>query len=183
MKQLIENADVVINVGVRLTRPPYRRFHASFAGGKMHYSTVRSRSGGSALAPHSDARGGAGAAPPEPVAGVTLAVAADRPPDAAGNRWGRAGSARLLAADTEDFLRPGDIVLADQGTACFGAAARCRCRGCRLIGGAGGIDRLYPAGDVRRTDRRTAAAGNIADRRRRRAADRTGTGIDAARRA
>ena len=183
VKQLIENADVVINVGVRLTDTITAGFthHLPVEKcidiqpfeawvGRQRFSRIPMREAVQAL--HRLSLSLASRWPLPPIVRPTL-------PETDGEGLDQHAFWRQI----QDFLRPG-YRAGRSGHRLF------RRGGVDVAAwlppdraGAMGIDRLYPAGDVRRTDRRTAAAGNIADRRRRRAADRTGTGIDAARRA
>lgn len=133
MKQLIENADVVINVGVRLTDTitagfthhlPVEKcidiqpFEARV--GRQRFSRIPMREAVQAL--HRLSLSLASRWPLPPIVRPTL-------PETDGEGLDQHAFWRQI----QDFLRPGDIVLADQGTACFGAAALTLPRGCRLI--------------------------------------------------
>lgn len=133
VKQLIENADVVINVGVRLTDTitagfthhlpvekcidiqPFRAWV-----GRQRFSRIPMREAVQAL--HRLSLSLASRWPLPPIVRPTL-------PETDGEGLDQHAFWRQI----QDFLRPGDIVLADQGTACFGAAALTLPRGCRLI--------------------------------------------------
>lgn len=133
MKQLIENADVVINVGVRLTDTITAGFthHLPVEKcidiqpfeawvGRQRFSRIPMREAVQAL--HRLSLSLASRWPLPPIVRPTL-------PETDGEGLDQHAFWRQI----QDFLRPGDIVLADQGTACFGAAALTLPRGCRLI--------------------------------------------------
>ncbi|ELQ9309291.1 indolepyruvate decarboxylase [Serratia marcescens] len=133
VKQLIENADVVINVGVRLTDTITAGFthHLPVEKcidiqpfeawvGRQRFSRIPMREAVQAL--HRLSLSLASRWPLPPIVRPTL-------PETDGEGLDQHAFWRQI----QDFLRPGDIVLADQGTACFGAAALTLPRGCRLI--------------------------------------------------
>ncbi len=133
VKQLIENADVVINVGVRLTDTITAGFthHLPVEKcidiqpfeawvGRRCFSRIPMREAVQAL--HRLSLSLASRWPLPPIV---------RPALPEGN--GEGLDQHAFWRQIQDFLLPGDIVLADQGTACFGAAALTLPRGCRLI--------------------------------------------------
>ncbi|ASM19846.1 indolepyruvate decarboxylase [Serratia marcescens] len=133
VKKLIENADVVINVGVRLTDTITAGFthHLPVEKcidiqpfeawvGRRRFSRIPMREAVQAL--HRLSLSLASRWPLPPIVRPAL-------PEGDGERLDQHAFWRQI----QDFLRPGDIVLADQGTACFGAAALTLPRGCRLI--------------------------------------------------
>ncbi|BEO38726.1 indolepyruvate decarboxylase [Serratia marcescens] len=133
VQQSIENADVVINVGVRFTDTITGGFthHLPMEKcidiqpfeawvGRRRFNRIPMRD--AVLALHR----------------LSLSLAARWPlptivrpplPEAAGEGLDQHAFWRQM----QDFLRPDDIVLADQGTACFGAATLTLPRGSRMI--------------------------------------------------
>ncbi len=133
VKQLIEGADVVINVGVRFTD--------TITAGFTHHLPVEKCID---IQPF-EARVGQQVFSQIPMRDAVIALhqltltlvkqwqlpAIKRPilPDPNGSGLDQHGFWQQM----QDFLRPGDIVIAEQGTACFGAAALSLPQGCRFI--------------------------------------------------
>ncbi|CAI2466866.1 alpha-keto acid decarboxylase family protein [Serratia plymuthica] len=133
VKQLIENADVVITVGVRFT-------DTITAGFSHHLPTEKCID----IQPF-EARVGQQVFSQIPIRDAVQALhqltlplalqwqlpAIKRPelPAPSGSGLDQHGFWQQI----QDFLRPGDIVIADQGTACFGAAVLSLPQGCRFI--------------------------------------------------
>lgn len=133
VKQLIEGADVVINVGVRFTD--------TITAGFSHHLPVEKCID---LQPF-EARVGQQVFSQIPLRDAVIALhqltlslakqwpvpAIKRPtlPDSNGSGLDQHGFWQQI----QDFLRPGDILIAEQGTACFGAAALGLPQGCRFI--------------------------------------------------
>ncbi|MGO2464007.1 MAG: alpha-keto acid decarboxylase family protein, partial [Serratia proteamaculans] len=133
VKQLIEGADVVINVGVRFTD--------TITAGFTHHLPVEKCID---IQPF-EARVGRQVFSQIPMRDAVIALhqltltlvkqwqlpAIKRPvlPDPNGSGLDQHGFWQQM----QDFLRPGDIVIAEQGTACFGAAALSLPQGCRFI--------------------------------------------------
>jgi indolepyruvate decarboxylase len=133
VKQLIEGADVVINVGVRFTDTITAGFSHHLPAekcidlqpfearvGQQVFSQIPLRD--AVIALHQ----------------LTLSLAKQWPvpaikrptlPDSNGSGLDQHGFWQQI----QDFLRPGDILIAEQGTACFGAAALGLPQGCRFI--------------------------------------------------
>jgi indolepyruvate decarboxylase len=133
VQQSIENADVVINVGVRFTDTITGGFthHLPMEKcidiqpfeawvGRRRFSRIPMRD--AVLALHRLSLSLAARWPLPTIARPAL-------PEAAGEGLDQHAFWRQM----QDFLRPGDIVLADQGTACFGAATLTLPRGSRMI--------------------------------------------------
>ncbi|CAI0696593.1 Indole-3-pyruvate decarboxylase [Serratia ficaria] len=133
VKQLIENADVVINVGVRFTDtitagfshnlPPEKcigvqPFEARV--GQQVFGQIPMRAAVNALHQLSLSLAERWQLPP--MTRPSLPAAGDAGLDQHGF-W----------QQLQDFLRPGDMLIADQGTACFGAAGLSLPQGCRFI--------------------------------------------------
>ncbi|CAI2493288.1 alpha-keto acid decarboxylase family protein [Serratia proteamaculans] len=133
VKQLIEGADVVINVGVRFTD--------TITAGFTHHLPAEKCID---IQPF-EARVGQQVFSQIPMRDAVIALhqltltlvkqwqlpAIKRPvlPDPNGSGLDQHGFWQQM----QDFLRPGDIVIAEQGTACFGAAALSLPQGCRFI--------------------------------------------------
>ncbi|QGH62692.1 alpha-keto acid decarboxylase family protein [Serratia proteamaculans] len=133
VKQLIEGADVVINVGVRFTDTITAGFSHHLPAekcidlqpfearvGQQVFSQIPLRD--AVIALHQ----------------LTLSLAKQWPvpaikrptlPDPNGSGLDQHGFWQQI----QDFLRPGDILIAEQGTACFGAAVLGLPQGCRFI--------------------------------------------------
>ncbi|MEE4407552.1 MULTISPECIES: alpha-keto acid decarboxylase family protein [unclassified Serratia (in: enterobacteria)] len=133
VKQLIENADVVINVGVRFTDTITAGFSHHLPAEKcIDIQPFEARVGQqvfSQIPMHEAVKA---------LHRLTLSQAMQwqlptikRPelPSPNGSGLDQHGFWQQL----QDFLRPGDTVIADQGTACFGAAALSLPQGCRFI--------------------------------------------------
>ncbi|WP_346825790.1 alpha-keto acid decarboxylase family protein [Serratia inhibens] len=133
VKQLIENADAVINVGVRFTDTITAGFSHHLPVEKcIDIQPFEARVGQQVFSqiPMRDAV--------KALHQLTLSQALQwqlpvikRPELPAPNGSGL--DQHGFWQQIQDFLRPGDIVIADQGTACFGAAALSLPQGCRFI--------------------------------------------------
>ncbi|QPS87427.1 indolepyruvate decarboxylase [Serratia plymuthica] len=133
VKQLIENADAVINVGVRFTDTITAGFSHHLPAEKcIDIQPFEARVGQQVFSqiPMRDAV--------KALHRLTLSQALQwqlpvikRPELPAPNGSGL--DQHGFWQQIQDFLRPGDIVIADQGTACFGAAALSLPQGCRFI--------------------------------------------------
>ncbi|ANS44045.1 alpha-keto acid decarboxylase family protein [Serratia inhibens] len=133
VKQLIENADAVINVGVRFTDTITAGFSHHLPAEKcIDIQPFEARVGQQVFSqiPMRDAV--------KALHRLTLSLAVQwqlpvikRPELPAPNGSGL--DQHGFWQQIQDFLRPGDIVIADQGTACFGAAALSLPQGCRFI--------------------------------------------------
>ncbi|RJF56377.1 indolepyruvate decarboxylase [Serratia inhibens] len=133
VKQLIENADAVINVGVRFTDTITAGFSHHLPAEKcIDIQPFEARVGRQVFSqiPMRDAV--------KALHRLTLSLAVQwqlpvikRPELPAPNGSGL--DQHGFWQQIQDFLRPGDIVIADQGTACFGAAALSLPQGCRFI--------------------------------------------------
>ncbi|KYQ97473.1 indolepyruvate decarboxylase [Serratia plymuthica] len=133
VKQLIENADVVITVGVRFTDTITAGFSHHLPTEKcIDIQPFEARVGQQVFSqiPMRDAV--------QALHQLTLPLALQwqlpaikRPelPAPSGSGLDQHGFWQQI----QDFLRPGDIVIADQGTACFGAAVLSLPQGCRFI--------------------------------------------------
>ncbi len=133
VKQLIEGADVVINVGVRFTDTITAGFSHNLPAEKcIDIQPFEARVGRQVFSqiPMRDAV--------KALHQLTLSLARfwqlptiQRPslPDSNGSSLDQHGFWRQI----QDFLQPGDIVIAEQGTSCFGAAALTLPQGCRFI--------------------------------------------------
>lgn len=133
VKQLIENADAVITVGVRFTDTITAGFSHHLPTEKcIDIQPFEARVGQQVFSqiPMRDAV--------KALHQLTLPLALQwqlpvikRPalPEPNGSGLDQHGFWRQI----QDFLRPGDIVIADQGTACFGAAVLSLPQGCRFI--------------------------------------------------
>ncbi|MFK3839324.1 alpha-keto acid decarboxylase family protein [Serratia sp. NPDC087055] len=133
VKQLIENADVVITVGVRFTD--------TITAGFTHHLPVEKRID---VQPF-EARVGHQVFSQIPMHDAIIALhqltlslakqwqlpAIERPtlPDPTGTGLDQHGFWQQI----QDFLRPNDILIVEQGTACFGAAGLSLPQGCRFI--------------------------------------------------
>lgn len=133
MKQLIENADVVITVGVRFTD--------TITAGFTHHLPVEKRID---VQPF-EARVGHQVFSQIPMHDAIIALhqltlslakqwqlpTIQRPtlPDPTGTGLDQHGFWQQI----QDFLRPNDILIVEQGTACFGAAGLSLPQGCRFI--------------------------------------------------
>lgn len=133
VKQLIEGADVVINVGVRFTDTITAGFSHHLPSEKcIDIQPFEARVGQQVFSqiPMRDAV--------KALHQLTLSLA---------NQWQLPAIKRPLLPDPsgsgldqhafwqqmQHFLQPGDILIADQGTSCFGAASLNLPRGCRFI--------------------------------------------------
>ncbi|MNG74553.1 Indole-3-pyruvate decarboxylase [compost metagenome] len=133
VKQLIENADAVINVGVRFTDTITAGFSHHLPAEKcIDIQPFEARVGRQVFSqiPMRDAV--------KALHRLTLSLTVQwqlpvikRPELPAPNGSGL--DQHGFWQQIQDFLRPGDIVIADQGTACFGAAALSLPQGCRFI--------------------------------------------------
>ncbi|WP_199636148.1 thiamine pyrophosphate-binding protein [Serratia sp. PAMC26656] len=133
VKQLIENADAVITVGVRFTDTITAGFSHHLPAEKcIDIQPFEARVGQQVFSqiPMRDAV--------KALHQLTLSLAKQwqlpvikRPvlPEPNGSGLDQHGFWQQI----QDFLRPGDIVIAEQGTACFGAAALSLPQGCRFI--------------------------------------------------
>lgn len=133
VKQLIENADAVINVGVRFTDTITAGFSHHLPAEKcIDIQPFEARVGQQVFSqiPMRDAV--------KALHQLTLSQALQwqlpvikRPELPAPNGSGL--DQHGFWQQIQDFLRPGDLVIAEQGTACFGAAALSLPQGCRFI--------------------------------------------------
>ncbi|MHA7845974.1 alpha-keto acid decarboxylase family protein [Serratia sp. D1N4] len=133
VKQLIEGADVVINVGVRFTDTITAGFSHNLPNEKcIDIQPFEARVGQQVFSqiPMRDAV--------KALHQLTLSLAKQwqlpaikRPllPDPNGSGLDQHGFWQQM----QNFLQPGDILIADQGTSCFGAASLNLPRGCRFI--------------------------------------------------
>lgn len=133
VKQLIENADVIINVGVRFT-------DTITAGFSQHLPAEKCID----LQPF-EARVGQQVFSQIPMRDAVIAL--HQLTLSLTNQWQRSEIKRSALPDPngsgldqhgfwqqiQGFLRPGDILLAEQGSACFGAASLSLPQGCRFI--------------------------------------------------
>ncbi len=185
----VEDTDVLITVGVTL--------YDTVTGGRTHQLPADRRID---LGPDRARIGGTvypGVSLREGLAIVTTAVrgcaghlTASLPPAEEGAAAPVAGARltqRALWASLQRFVEPDDMVIADQGTAFYGAAGlHLARRGAAARPAAVGVDRLGRAGRCRRHARRTGPAADPdhrrwrppADRRRARHAARPRAGAD-----
>ncbi|MDT3249376.1 thiamine pyrophosphate-binding protein [Serratia sp. root2] len=133
VKQLIENADVVITVGVRFTDTITAGFSHHLPAEKcIDIQPFEARVGQQVFSqiPMRDAVKALHQLTLSPALQWQLPVI-KRPELPASNGSGL--DQHGFWQQIQDFLRPGDLVIAEQGTACFGAAALSLPQGCRFI--------------------------------------------------
>ncbi|QUY48270.1 indolepyruvate decarboxylase [Serratia plymuthica] len=133
VKQLIENADVVINVGVRFTDTITAGFSHHLPAEKcIDIQPFEARVGQqvfSQIPMHDAVKALHQLTLPLALQWQLPAITRPELPAPNGSGLDQHGFWQQI----QDFLRPGDMVIAEQGTACFGAAALNLPQGCRFI--------------------------------------------------